>query len=237
MKLLDLPDEAVQGRLLFGFWDDLEEFVTGDRFTSLAADAGATVVAQDLANGEVHLATGAVDNNEAALQTTKKVFKFAEDKPHVFEVWHQYTEANVDDTNVFDGFISAAAADTMVDNGAGPAANFDGAGFFKVDGGTNWNIIVSNAATQTKVELTAVNSLTKTAQVAGGSGQQKLRVEVMPYSSTKAEVRFFIDDELVYKVIEWAFPTGVMFGRVYVKAGGANSEVLKADVFSAYKKR
>lgn len=237
MKLLQIPDEAILGRRMFGFWDDLEEFVTGDRFASLVADAGSSVAAQDLANGEVWLTTGATDNNEAALQTNKKIFKFADDKPHQFEVWHQYSEANVDDANIFDGFISAAAADTMVDNGAGPAANFDGCGFFKIDGGTNWNIVVSNGATQTKVELTAANSIDKVAKTAGGSAQQKLRLEVMPITSTKGEVRFFIDDVLAYKVTDWTFPTSVMFARAYIKAGGANSEVLKVDVLSAYKLR
>jgi hypothetical protein len=237
MKLLELPDEVLLNRLNFGFSDDFEEYVSGDRFTSLASDGGTSVAAGNLENGKAVVTTGATDNNEAAISTTTSPFKFGEDKPHVFEVLQQYAEAATDDANVFSGFISAAAANTMVDNGAGPATTFDGCGFFKVDGGTNWNIVVSNSTTQTKVELTAANSLDKTAKTAGGAAQQKLRIEFQPYSASKGEVRFFIDDVLVYKVAEWTFPTGVMFARTYIKAGGANSEVLNVDKIDAYKRR
>lgn len=236
-KSLTIPDEALVRRHSFFIDDDFEEFVTGDRWSSLAADTGSSVAAADEPNGEVTLTTGATDNNEAAVSTTKKVFKFAENKPHELEALLDYAEAATDDANVFVGFIDAAAANTMVDNGAGPAASFDGAGFYKIDGGANWNIVVSDDATQTKVELTAANSLDKLAKTAGGSAQQRLAIQVAPKSSTKADVMFFINDALVYKITDWVFGTAAMFARAYIKAGGATSEVLNLDRFYAAKKR
>lgn len=237
MKLLTVPDEVPARRHAFFIDDDFATYVDAALWTKLAADIAATVAAADAVNGVVELTTGPTDNNEAAISTTKKVFDFADDKPHELEASVQYAEAATDDANVFVGFISAAAANTMQDNGAGPAADFDGCGIFKVDGGTNWKVVVSDGTTQTIVELTKANSLDGSAKTAGGSAQQRLAIRVAPKSATKADVTFFIDDALVWKETDWAFGTDAMFARAYVKAGGATSEVLKVDRFYAGKKR
>ncbi len=238
-KALTIPDEYLARRHSFFIDDDFEEHVTADRWTSLAADVGSSVAVGAAENGTVVLTTGATDNNEAAVSLTQGCFKLAAGKPHELETLLQYAEAATDDANVFHGFIEAAvgAANTMADNGAGPAADFDGAAFFKTDGGLNWNIVVSNGTTQTKVELTAANSLDKLVKVAGGSAQQRLAIQIMPKDATKADVLFFINDTLVYKITDWTFPTSNMTVRTHVKAGGATSEVVNVDRIFAGKKR
>jgi hypothetical protein len=45
----------------------------------------------------------------------------------------------VDDANIIVGLSSLYAANTIADNGAGPAADYSGCVFYKVDGGTTWN--------------------------------------------------------------------------------------------------
>lgn len=240
VKLLDLPEVAglLKGRRVFGFHEDFLDFVSGDLFTDTSADSGASWANTDAAGGVVTAATGATDNNEAYLLTTKELFLFAENKPAVFESRSKFTEANTDDANVALGFMSAVAANSILDDGGGPAASYSGALFFKVDGGTNWWVEVSIAGTQTTVELTAVNSLDKTAHTSGGGSYQIHRIEVIPVSSTKADVRFFIDDVLVYVVKDWTYTSVTEMNAFYgVKAGGANSETPAVDYIDAWQAR
>lgn len=234
MKLADSP-ELLQGRRTHGFFDDFHHFVSGDLFTDTSADTGAAVAMTDAAGGVVTLTTGATDNNECYLLTTKEVLKLAANKPVVVEARVSYTEANTDDANVAVGLKDAVAADSILDDGGGPAASYSGAVFFKVDGALNWNIEVSIAGTQTTVELTAANSLDGKAHATGAGAWEELRIELMPVSSTTAEARFFIDGVLVYKVADWTF-TNFTEAQAFVgvKAGGANSEVVSVDYIAAY---
>lgn len=238
MKLLDAPDVLAKAPRTFGAFDDFLEFVSGDLFTDTSADTGAAVANIDGAGGQVTLTTGATDNNECYLLTSKELFKFADDKPLVFETRLKYSEANTDDANVCMGLMDAVGANAILDNGGGPKASYSGAVFFKVDGGTRWNVEVSDSGTQTTVELTAANSLNKTAQTAGGTSFATFRIEFAPYTSTKAEIRFFIDDTLVYKVSEYTFANATeMNAFVGVKAGDSNSEVVTVDYVSAFQLR
>lgn len=235
---LQRPDRSLLMQLSHGFDDDFLELVTGDLFTDLSPDTGASCASSDAAGGVAVLTTGGTDNNEAYLHTTKELFKFAADKPLFYETRLQYAEANTDDANVIAGVLDAAGANTLVDDGAGPKASYSGAVFFKIDGGTNWNVEVSIAGTQQTAELTAANSLNKTANAAGGASYQILRIEFRPQSSTSSEVLFFIDGVLVYKFSAFTFTNATeMNALVGVKAGGANSEVVNVDYISAWQKR
>lgn len=236
-KLVSLPDEFYLGRRNFGFFDDFNDFVSGDLFTDTSADTGAAVANVDAAGGRVTLTTGATDNNECYLHTTKELFLFAQDKPIVFETRLQYTEANTDDANVCAGLMDAVGANSILDNGAGPKASYSGAVFFKVDGGTRWQVETSLAGTQTTTELTAVNSLDKTAKTAGGASFQTLRIEVIPVSSTVAEVSFYIDGVHVAKHNVTYTSATEMNAFVGVKAGDTNSEVVTVDYLAAYQVR
>lgn len=244
VSLLDAPVELQVGRKQFGFFEDFNEFVSGDLFTDTSADAGAAVANVDAAGGAVTLTTGATDNNECYLLTTKELFLFAANKPILFEARLKYTEANTDDANVAMGLMNAVGANSIIDDGAGLVASYSGACFFKIDGGTNWKVETSLAATRTgTIELTAVNSLDKVAKTAGGGSYMGFRIEIVPISSTQAEASFYIDSDddgdftLVQKITFTYTSATEMMAFVGVKAGGANSEVVTVDYVACYQKR
>lgn len=236
-KLLKYPDQFLNAKDVYGFSDDFLEFVSGDLFTDTSGDSGAAVANVDAAGGAVTLTTGGTDNNECYLHTTKELFLFAENKPCMFEAKLKYSEAATDDANICCGFMNAVGADSILDNGGGPKASYSGAVFFKVDGGTRWNVETSISTTQNTTELTAANSLDKLAKTAGGGAYQVLRIEVMPFSSTQAEARFFIDGVLVFKQVFTYTSATEMMAFVGVKAGDTNSEVVTVDRISAYQVR
>jgi len=237
ISLLRDDRDLALGRLQFGFFEDFNQFVSGDLFTDTSADSGASVANVDAAGGTVTLTTGGTDNNECYLLTTKELFLFAENKPIIFETRLKFTEANTDDANVCCGLMNAVGADSIVDDGAGPKSSYSGAVFFKVDGGTRWYCESSLSTTQTTTELTAANSLDKTAKTSGGGTYQTLRIEARPVSSTEAEVSFFIDGVHVCKQSLTYTSATEMMAFVGVKAGGANSEVVTVDYISAYQSR
>lgn len=227
VNLVDFHDSLLKRRT-FGFFDDLEWFVTAHRFTSLVADAGTSIAVGDTANGEAVLTTAATDNNEVLIRTTNEVLKFLNNKPIVVEARLKYTEANTDDANVCFGMADAMGANLMVDDGAGPKTTMSGLLIFKVDGGTAWKVISSLAADQTISTSTAVP---------GGGTYQTLRIEWTPLTSTSGEAKFYIDgqqliDATTLKPIKHTFTytsATEMHMGVYAKAGGANSEVVTVD--------
>jgi hypothetical protein len=215
----------------FSLFEDFEHFVTGDVFTDTSADTGASVAMQDAANGQVLLVTGAVDNNECYLHTTKEVFLFAADKPLRVGCRIKFAEANTDDANVFFGLMDAVGADSILDDGAGPKATFDGSIIYKVDGETVWRVMSSNATARSS-HVTAVT--------AGGTAWQKLEIVCRPISSTKMEILYFIDDSQLRSSTAMAGEPNIrheytlassteMMLFVGVKAGGANSESVYVD--------
>lgn len=238
MNLLDLHDPLLKRRT-FGFFDDFTWFVTAHNWTSLVADATTSIAVNDGAKGIVTMTTGATDNNEVGLFSTKEVFLIAANKPILGEARIQYAEAATDDANVAFGFADAIGANLLVDDGAGAKTTFSGALIYKVDGGTVWKCISSLSTTQT---------ISTSTQTAGGSVDQVLRIEIRPVSSTIAEVSFFCDGVPLYDVaitnrqqpikhnLTYTSATEMMVGA-YVKAGGATSEVLKVDYIAAYQLR
>lgn len=231
-NLLSPTNEGVLRRQLY-FFDDFDNFVSGDRWTDTSADSGAAVANVDAVCGQVTLTTGATDNNECYLLTTKEMFKFAANKPCFCEARLKWAEANTDDANVAFGFMDAVGANSVLDDGGGPKASYSGAVFFKVDGETRWNVEGSLAGTQTTVALTAANSLNKTLQSCGADTFQVLRIECLPINSTEVEISFYIDGSLVYKMTITYTNATEMNVFVGVKAGGGTSEVVYVDYASA----
>jgi hypothetical protein len=221
--------------------NDFLELVTGDLYSTLAADGGSSVAVGDAFGGVCVLTTGATNNNEAAVKTTKEIFKFADGKPAEGIARIQYAEANTDDANVMVGWMDAMAADAMVDDGAGPKASYSGAVIYKVDGETVWRCQTSNGTTKTT---------TVTQHTAGGSSYVTLCILVSPFNSTTCEVAFLWDPNggtnfqqmldvygrPIKHTMLYASLTEMMFG-VYAKAGGANSEVVNVDLLDPAQKR
>lgn len=227
VKLLDNVDFVDQDRTI-AWEDNFLWYISPHFWTATLTDSG-TITALTTHGGGVVIAAsdGSVaDNDQSYLGGTNKNLVPTNQKPLVFQATIQYTEANTDDANVIVGLSSTTAAELLVDDGAGIAASFSGIGFFKVDGGTNWKIFASIGTTQTIVELTAANSLDKIAHTAGGSAKQTLRVEFIPYSSTKAELLFYIDGVCVYS-LDWTYTSVVGMAPVIgVKNGGSNAETV-----------
>lgn len=221
----------------FGFFDDFEWYISPHRWTNLAADVGVTAFAEsDARCGIITGATGATDNNEIAMRTTKELFAGVAGKPMWAEVYLQYAEANTDDANVAFGFSDQIAANLLVDDGAGPDTDFDGALIYKVDGGTAWKVVSSNGTSQT---------ISATGVTAGGAAYQRLRICITDYTTSKMQVTYFVDDvqlrDSTYNLpivhtIAIASWTEMEVG-CYLKAGGANSETLNIDFLQAYQTR
>lgn len=203
----------------------------------IASNAG-TVTISDGVKGVCSLSPGAADNDEIYLCTATEVYKFADQKPAVAEFLIQWSEANTDDANVICGFKDAVAADSVLDNGGGPAASYSGAVFFKVDGATTWNVETSVGSTQTTKTLTADVSLDKTLHSSSSSSYQILRVEIHPYSTTQVRVEFYIgtlanagDWSMIHVATNYVTFSGCTEMQAFcgIKNGSANAETLNID--------
>lgn len=237
-RLLNLPDDRLaDSALSFGFFEDFYEFVSGDLFTDTSADTGASWAGTDGAGGIVTGATGATDNNEAYLHTTRELFKFAADKPLIFEARLTTPQAATNAANFCVGLMDAVGADSILDNGAGPKASYSGAVIFAADGATTLNAESSLAGAQTTTVLNAAGSLDGVAKTTSSS-HQTFRIEFLPKNSTQADILFYVDNVLVAKHTDFVFTSATeMQAFVGVKAGGANSEAPVVDYVACYQVR
>lgn len=239
-KGLNLPQAVGLLHLTHGITDHFP-YKDTELWTTVATDLGTATVGDEV-GGVITLAPsdGTVADNDEVYIHTKELFKIAGDKPISFSALVKFAEANTDDANVAVGLMDAVAANTILDDGAGLDASFSGAAFYKVDGGTLWNVIYSDGATQTKAELTAENVAKPNggageAQTAGGSAYQKLEIDIIPKTGSKVDVMFKIDGRTVYKMTDKTYANAteisVMAGA---KNGGANNESVKLDFIAAH---
>ncbi len=243
--ILRYPAEWAEKRDQFGFFDDFLWYVTAHLFTSLASDTNSAVSVGDTVGGVLVINTGdAVDNNEAGVLTTNEIFLAASNKPIIYEAMIQYTEPNTNAGNVAVGMADVfGAANTLLDNGAGPAASFYGAMIYKVDGGTVWRC-ASSAGT-----LSSTGTTTASVQTAGGSSYQRLAIRIEPISGAfnSSRVSFFMDGlplidssnkPIVHFIAHGAAATGEMNAGVYAKVGAANNSwTVLVDYVGAFEER
>ena len=141
---------ALDPSVAFTFFDDfysMDSTATVGGYT-IVADGGGAQAPTDAAGGVLSIGTDGDDNDEAYLSSIHEVFKFATGKPLWFEARVKCAEANTDDANLIIGLSDTVGADSLLDTAGGPMASYDGAVFFKVDGGTVWQFETSNAAAQ-----------------------------------------------------------------------------------------
>ena len=235
VKTCTPPEFAYKARLHGWLFDHFHSYNDADAWTKLANDATATVAGGDFVNGQVKLYTDATDNNEVMIKSTNKSFIFANNTPLIFETRIQFTEANTDDANIAVGFSSAAAANLLVDDGAGPATSMSGAMIYKVDGSNVWKCITSLSTTQT------ISTSTTTA---GGTSFQVLKIKIDFVSSTVAEATFWVDGLPLIDAAQTSRNTPIkhaftytsaaaMNACIYAKAGGSNAETLYCDYIYA----
>lgn len=183
-KLMELPT-FLERRRQAEYFDDFFWYVTAHEWTTVASDSG-TIAVGDTTNGILTISPSdgtVADNDETYLKFTNETQLLAAGKAFVCESLIKFTEANTDDANHMFGVMNAVAADTILDNGAGPKASFTGAVFYKVDGGTVWRCRSSIGTTYTDT-ITNVSST--------NTGYQRLRIEFKPNGSL-LEVTYFID--------------------------------------------
>lgn len=239
--LINLPEDLCKLPLTHGIVDDF--YFERDEFWTDTADAGTHTLDADGVGGILQLINDATDNNEQYRESPER-WKIADDKPIVFECRAKFVEANTDDNNVIIGLMDAPGANTLLDNGAGPKASYSGAVFFKVDGGTKWQVESSEGSTQT----------THTTEHTAGGGWQTVRIIIRPISSTEAEVEFWIDpnggqdfqqvreDGVTPRVpnikhtVDYSSTTelAIVMGQ---KNGDTNAETLEIDYVACFQKR
>lgn len=233
MKIASRPGALYDRRDNCFIFDHFQYYVSGDLWTNLAADAGVTAFAEtDAIGGRISGATGATDNNEIAIATSNELFLMGAGEPLWCSGHLQFTEANTDDANVMFGFMSALAANSLVDDGAGVRTSGNYAVIYKVDGGTVWRCSSRNGSdVSDNVSLTT----------AGGTAFQELEIEIVEYSTTECEIVYKVDNvplrdtntnDVISHRLPYASATEMNFGA-YLKAGGANSETLVIDWLAA----
>ena len=242
-NLLSLPDDLLLGRRTFGIFDDfdyLEEQESGStgRWNTIETGSGAAISTAAGVGGAATVQTGSADNDDAYLYSNE-IFLLADGKPLVAEMRMKYTEANTDDANVVFGVMDAITADTtLLVDGGGPDNTYDGACFFKIDGGTNWNVEASDNTTQITHELNATNSLDGLAKACSDTASyQVFQIKIQPTSSTRMDVSFLIDGTLVKKIDSTYTSPTEMALVVGAMAGAGNAEALTVDYLSAYQLR
>jgi len=215
-----------------GAWDYFDDFFNYDPTATVgeyaAVSDGGAVDVGDADNGVLSIADGATDNDETYISSIHEIIKFATDKRLFFEARVKLTEANTDDANIIIGLSDIVAANSLLDNGAGPMASYDGACFFKVDGGVVWQFETSNAGTQ----------LTNTSVAAFVTATwYKLGFLYDPNDGVTAIVTPYVDG--VASTAKNLTIAGLdeMHILMGVKAGGANAETLLVDYVHIAKER
>lgn len=238
--LLNLPESVGVLALTHGVQDDFRSYLSGGEWTSVLTDSG-TIAAGDAAGGVVTLtpSDGTVaDNDEAYLRTTKEIFKFAAGKPLVAEARIQFTEASTNNANVAFGLMDAVAANSILDDGGGPAASYAGCVFFKTDGDTIWNAESSNGGTQLTQNLISTVSLDKQAKTAGGSAYQVLKIEATPNGGGLIDFNFYIDGALVARHKDRSYSSATeMCLFIGVKNGSGTLETVLVDYARCHQAR
>lgn len=217
---------------LFGLEDDFHWFTTAHLWTSVLTDSG-TAAVSDGVGGLLALtcSDGSVaDNDEAYAKGTTEVFKFALNKPIYLKAIIKLTEANTDDANWIIGLKDAVAANSILDDGGGPAASYSGMVFFKVDGTMKIFSEVSIGGTQ--VTLASASAPTFTS-----ASTYVLEAFFMSTSSTAGIVYFFVNGSLIHSAAFTYTGATEMQACLGVKNGGANNEVLYVDYFGAWQVR
>ena len=208
-------------------FDDFFDYVDGDLW-DVTADSGGAQAAIDGAGGVLSIKCDGDDNDEAYVASSFESWLFTTNKKLRFKARVKCTEAATDDANLVAGLSSVIGADFLVDDAGGPAATYDGAVFFKVDGGTVWQTETSNAGTQ--VTSTSVGAFTSATWTI-------LEIEYDPNDDVTAKVSFSIDGAGVSVHDLTISGLEEMHLILGVKAGGAAEETLLVDYVSVEMER
>lgn len=230
MNKLDEHDHLVKRRT-FGRLDDFETYLTGGVWTTTTGGSGSASAAGK--NGLLTLAcVDSTTNREVYVATTASLFLIEANKPLICEMYARFDEANTNKANIAFGFMSSVGAASIADTTGEPKSSYSGAVIYKVPGGTTWKTQSSIGTTQTT---------TATSKTAGGA-YQVLRIEIMPVSSTIAEISYFVNGLQLMDTASIPRPikdsvtyTGVLAMQLFAccKNGSTSAESLLVD-YMAY---
>jgi hypothetical protein len=129
-------------------FNDFNDYTSGGLFTSGTTGGGASVANNDGDGGILTLTTGATQNNEAWVATTRKLYTFQAGRAYRFQCELAYTEGSVNQAAIAFGFCSAFGAGMLVDTTFVPVSTFSGTIIYKVPGETVWRACTSIGTTQ-----------------------------------------------------------------------------------------
>ncbi len=201
-----------------------DDFYTYDNTATVGGYAevsdGGAIAPTDANGGVLSIATDVNAQDESYVSSLHKVFKFQTDKNGFFEARVKLTEANTNDANIIIGLSDTVSANFLQDAGAGPAASYDGAVFFKLFDELLWNFEVSNAGTQ-DTELSVGTFTSATWHKLGFRYEFKdgVTATITPYVDGVAGTAVTM---LIAGLEEMHLVAGL-------KAGGANAETLLVD--------
>jgi hypothetical protein len=193
-----------------GLWTSINDGATGTLALSSTPGAG----------GWVNIPSAAADNDYQVLATNLKLFKFAASKPLAFEARVTLTEANTSAANFIVGLSSITTTGVMAADGGGVAATFDGAVFYKADGGTAIKFITSAATAQ--VTNSSVSTFTSAATY-------RLGFVFSPADGTTGQIIPYVNGVAGTPHNIALASLGLMYPIVGVKAGSASAETLTVD--------
>lgn len=229
-----------------GFFEEFDSEVSAgvqEDWTVTATNSGDATVVDEI-GGVIQISASdgsVVDNDETYLFRKFEVFKFVDEKTLVAEWRAQFAESDTSAANVIMGFMDAWAANSILDDGAGPSASYSGAVIFKEDGQTLLSVETSIAGAQTT---------TRTEITGGSAGFQSYQIICRSRSSTEIEVSFWCDvnggqafkqmrDEnkkLIKHIAVLGTSTEMAFG-FGAKNGSGNEDILSVDYAAAYQLR
>lgn len=209
------------------FFDDFNQGYDPTATVGNWAEAGdGTPALADEVDGVLNILSGGSDNNETVVSSIAENWKFQTDKRLSFETRIKLTEANTDDAIWGVGLSDLVDATLLGDADAGPAASYDGAVFYKVDGTMSIGFETSNLTTQ----VTTAALATFTTAV-----WYKLGFDYDPNDGVTAKVTPWVINEttgvLTVGTAHDLTISGLeeMHIAMVSKAGGANEETLKVD--------
>jgi len=209
------------------FFDDFWTFNDDDNWVDTVTDGG-TIDSIDANGGVLSIASGSTDNDESYVSSEHEIFKFQTNKKLYFEARVKLTEANTDDANIIVGLSDTVAANSLLDDGGGPMDSYDGAVFFKVDGGTVWQFESGNGGTE------------KTNSNVGAFNDDTWTVLSFLYDyndGTTANVTPYIDGVAGTAVTLTISGLEEMHILLGVKAGAGNAETLLVDYVQVLQER
>lgn len=213
---------AADPRMARVYRNDFTDYTDGEGgLSSTLTHSGSTAVAaatSGLPSGVLVITCSdgtVVDNDEASVGSEVKSWILQTGKDLWYEARVKFTEQNADDANIGVGLMSTHAANTLQADGVGPPASYDGIVFYKVDGGTVWNIECSQAGNQTTVISVATRQ---------SGSWARLGFHVVG----RERVDFYIDGIQVGS-ISANLPTAAMGLFFGARNGFTNNEVLNAD--------